>query len=212
MTENKKRITKIERQERNRGRYSVFLDDEYSFGLDEEIVVNRNIAVDQYLAEEQIAELILVDERRRAKTKAFRYLANRDHSERELADKLVRNGFRKEVIQRLTEELRGLHFLDDESFAKSFARSRLVQKPIGRRGMSNELKKRGITESILENTLEEIYSEFDERELAKKLAEKKTGSKRNADPLKTKKNLSDFLSRRGFSWEIVEEALSDIEW
>ncbi len=210
LTDSAKKITKIERQERNRSRYSIFLDGEYAFGLDEEIVFDGKIALDQILREEKIAELLLADERKRAKTKAFRFLSIRDHSERELAEKLRRSGFTNDIVRVLVEELRERRYLNDETFAKSFARSKIVRKPIGRRGMTDELKRKGIAESILESTLDSVYSEFDEMDLARRLAEKKIHLLKNDDRMKVKKSLSDFLMRRGFGWEIVEEVLNEV--
>ncbi|HHM23847.1 MAG TPA: hypothetical protein ENJ23_02270, partial [Bacteroidetes bacterium] len=95
----KRKITGIERQKRNRDRFSVYLDGEFAFGLDGELLFDYGLQEGQELSEQQILELQREDERKRIKIQAFRYLANRDHSERELTTKLRKKGFSSEAIE-----------------------------------------------------------------------------------------------------------------
>ena len=82
------KITKIEQQKKRKNRYSIFVDGEYSFSVDAEILLQHNLTAGQTVSEKQTAKLLVEDELKRGKIQAFRYLAIRDHSEKELADKL----------------------------------------------------------------------------------------------------------------------------
>jgi len=206
-----RKITKIERQDNNRQRVSIYLNGDFAFGLDEEILLNRNLIVDRALTEKQIDELLSEDEKRRAKQKAFHYLAWRDHSKKELSEKLKRNGFHRETINSLIEDLVESKYLNDGSFARQFAKNKIIQKSVGRREMAFSLKKKGISEDILEKTLEEVYSEFDEEELAIELAKKKMKTINRIEPIKVKKRISDLLFRRGFNWEIIEKVFEEMK-
>lgn len=212
MSNSERKITKIERQENNRQRLSIYLDGEFAFGLNDEIVLKHNINVNQTLQEDQIEDLLSEDEKKRAKQKAFSYLARRDHSEKELSDKLRRKGFREPIIIGLIEDLKQSQLINDGTFSRQFARNKIIQKSIGRRELAFSLKQKGISKDILEATLEEVYSEFDEKELALRLANQKLKTIKNIEPIKVKKRISDFLFRRGFNWEIVEQVFEEISW
>ncbi|MCH8126624.1 RecX family transcriptional regulator [candidate division KSB1 bacterium] len=212
MSNSERKITKIERQENNRQRLSIYLDGEFAFGLNDEIVLKHNINVNQTLQEDQIEDLLSEDEKKRAKQKAFSYLARRDHSEKELSDKLRRKGFREPIIIGLIEDLKQSQLINDGTFSRQFARNKIIQKSIGRRELAFSLKQKGISKDILEATLEEVYSEYDEKELALRLANQKLKTIKNIEPIKVKKRISDFLFRRGFNWEIVEQVFEEISW
>jgi len=68
------------------------------------------------------------------------------------------------------------------------------------------LKKKGIKSELIDETLKEVYSEFDKKELALKLIEKKKFDISSNDP-KIKKKIADLLLRRGFDWGIVGEVM-----
>jgi len=212
LSNSERKITKIERQENNRQRLSIYLDGEFAFGLNDEIVLKHNINVNQTLHEDQIEDLLSEDEKKRAKQKAFSYLARRDHSEKELSDKLRRKGFREPIIIGLIEDLKQSQLINDGTFSRQFARNKIIQKSIGRRELAFSLKQKGISKDILEATLEEVYSEYDEKELALRLANQKLKTIKNIEPIKVKKRISDFLFRRGFNWEIVEQVFEEISW
>ncbi len=212
MSNSERKITKIERQENNRQRLSIYLDGEFAFGLNDEIVTKNNISVNQILQDNQIEDLLSEDEKKRAKQKAFRYLARRDHSEKELSDKLRRKGFREPTIINLIEDLKQSQFINDGTFSRQFARNKIIQKPVGRRNLAFSLKQKGISEDILEATLDEIYTEYDEKELALCLAKQKLKTIKNQVPIKAKKRIGDLLFRRGFNWEIVEQVFEKISW
>lgn len=205
------KVTKIERQENNRQRYSIYLDGKFAFGLDQEIVIKQKLAINQILTDKQIDCFILDDEKKRAIQKAYRILGRRDHSKKELSEKLQRSGFQPETINNIIADLSESKLLNDGSFARQFARNKIIQKPVGRRELAYSLKKKGISDEILELTLEEVYSEFDEEQLAKDLAKKKIKTINHPEPLKSKKKISDFLFRRGFNWEIIEKVFEEMK-
>ncbi len=208
----RRRITKIERQKRNKERYAIFLDGEFAFGLDGEILALKGLSVGQELSEKEIEELEQEDERKRVKIQAFRYLANRDHSEKELTVKLRRKGFSAAAIAWVLEFLKQYKFVNDRGFADVFAHERLLQKPMGRMLLASELRAKGIAPAIIDEVIRKIYEEYDETELALSAARKKFHSLKNQPANKAKKKLADFLLRRGFGWEIVRSVLGELRF
>ena len=203
----RRKITRIEPQSRNRSRFSIFLDGEFALGIDGELLAERGLKVGDELSEEDVADLLRADEQKRVKLQAFRYLANRDHSEKELATKLRRKGYSKEAVQWVLDFLRRYQLVNDRAFAAVFARERVIQRPMGRLLLAAELRARGIPGAIIEEVVAEVYARFPEEELAEKLARKKMPSLAHLPPVKARKKLADFLQRRGFGWEVVREVL-----
>jgi len=203
-------ITRIEPQRKNRHRYSIFLDDEFAFGISEEILHRLHLIEGQILGERDLTDLLVEDERQLAKTQALRYLAVRDHSENELAVKLKQKGFSTATSQWVLAELKRLHFLNDAAFAELFARNRLAQRPCGRRQLEYELRQKGIAVALLNVTLDQVYSDTSEESLARQLARKKLSTLKGQSHLTIRKKLADFLLRRGFEWELVNQVLSEL--
>ena len=76
---------------------------------------------------------------------ALRILGVRDHSVSEMEKKLQARGFEEAEISSAVDRLVDYKYLDDQKFASLVARS---HTGLGRRGLSNEMKKRGIPSFI----------------------------------------------------------------
>ncbi|RKY87718.1 hypothetical protein DRQ09_03995, partial [candidate division KSB1 bacterium] len=98
---------------------------------------------------------------------------------------------------------------NDREFARRFVNNFMNKKPSGRKLVSFELRKRGISEQIIEEELDSFFSKIDEKELAYRALKKKLKSLTNFSINGRKKKVSDFLFRRGFSWEIIDEVIKD---
>ena len=99
--------------------------------------------------------------------------------------------------------------LNDKEFALSFARSHVATKPCGELLLRQELKKKGISDELINCAVEEAYKEKPQTDLAHFLAIKKKRQFQNLEEIKAKKRTSDFLLRRGFSWDIVSAILDN---
>jgi len=75
-----------------------------------------------------------------AKQKAFRLLALRPHSEKELEKKLREKGFPAVVIKETLEKLHDLKYLNDASFANQWARNLVVNKLWGNKKIFASLR------------------------------------------------------------------------
>ncbi|MFQ5707378.1 MAG: RecX family transcriptional regulator [bacterium] len=202
-----RKITKIERQKRNKNRVSIYLDDQFAFGLDLEVATQFDLREGAEVSQETIDTVLLKEEKKGAKNKAFRYLAGRAHSEKELRDKLRLKGFSKPIVEEVLAELKVLKFIDDSAFAASYVRSRMINRPCGETLLRHELWQKGVSEEIAKSAVKAFFSEHNQVEVARALAEKLRPRYSRLDATKRKKRLSDFLLRRGFAWELVKEVV-----
>ena len=91
-----------------------------------------------------------------AKEKALRLLEFRAHSQKELCEKLIRAGAKKEDLPPIIDFLKEYGFLNDGEYAKRLARDLQNIKKFGRRRIVQELKSRGIDGEDLDGALAEL--------------------------------------------------------
>ena len=116
-----------------------------------------------------------------------------------------------DVIDWVIPELERVGLLNDFEFAKMFARSRMITKPVGEFLLRRELEQKGLSEEQIEAGVEEAYSETSEVKVARVVAARRKKRFSALEEMKAKKRLSDFLIRRGFSWEIVKDIIGNWE-
>lgn len=203
------RITAIETQVHSPSRKNVFLDGEFAFGLHEDVVYGHHLHEGDEVADSTIHELVLEDEVLRAKDKARSLLSYRMRSVGELRDRLSRKPFSEPAIERVVQDFLHVGLLNDAQFAQAYVQTRLIQKPVSRRLMAAELRRKGVSESDAQSAIEAQYTESD-FEIALGLTEKRVLRYRGEASLKVKKKLSDFLTRRGFAWDVISEVLGEV--
>lgn len=198
------RVTQLERQIRRPDRVNVYLDHAFAFALGDEVLFRYPIHEGDELTESFINEVLLAEERARAKAKALRLLSHHALTVKQLWEKLSAKDFSEWTIRQVVEDLVRVGLLDDEAFAFSYVRSRLQQRPCAKRLLKWELKNKGIPEEEADRIVESAYGPETEEEVARKLALKKWDNR----DAKNKKKITDFLFRRGFDWEVIQNVLS----
>jgi regulatory protein len=147
----------------------------------------------------------------KAMQRAYRLLARRARSAKELRAGLKGKGFGEPILSKVTAKLAGLHYLDDESFALQWARNLAVNKLYGNRRIELSLREKGIPEALIEKALDEARQEISEPEAAKKLIKKKTENSESAPmDMKEKRRLYQRLLGKGFTQDVIAELLRGI--
>jgi len=208
MPESKERtITQIVVQKKRKNRCSIFLDGEFGFGLHQDVVLKFALKKGDVLTDEKIEKIIFAEEKKKAFDRAVKILSHRDRSEHEMRSRLLDAGYEEKIVELVMSDLQRLGLIDDKKFARLFARTKMMTKPMGSFLLKRELKQKGIAEEIIENTIYEIYQKKDEYKVAQQIANKKKRQLTKIDEAKAKKKVSDLLARRGFSWDIVSQVL-----
>lgn len=202
-------ITAIEPQRHDPERMSVFLDEAFAFGLHADLVLEHGLYAGLELDESTAAAILAADEIRRATATALNSLAYRARSEGEIVQRLRQKGYAPAAIDATIERLRGWHYVDDRDFASRWIENRQEHRPRSERMLAQELRQKGvdpatITESIAEAEIDEVT---DARELVLKQRAKRSG----LDPETESRRITGFLSRRGYSWDVIRRALEQDE-
>ena len=125
--------------------------------------------------------------------------------ERKLAEMNVIDLIKEEIIIHLMKH----DFLNEERFAKSFARGKFRIKKWGKVRIVRELKFRNITAYNIKAALTEI--DLDDYNVSfNQLAEKKCDSIRESNMYKKRKKLADYLLYRGWETDLVYKKITEL--
>ena len=210
MTE-KRKITSIEPQKRNPHRRSIFLDGEFAFGLDEELVFKYGLHEGDELDGTELITIIAAEEKKYARDLALRFLSYRARSEKEVRDRLHKAGVGDETVESVLDDLKQAKLLDDRQFVIAFVHDKMTLRPVGPLLIRQELFKLGIRDALIDLAIEEAFREKTQVAVALELLIKRYPQVKQLDWLKAKKRLVDFLCRRGFKWEVIKEAFEQFK-
>ena len=100
---------------------------------------------------------------------ALSYLARRDYAEAELRNRLLERGADPDELQLVVKRLRKQKYLDEQRFAVGRVRQRRYYNGRSRAAVRQELRDLGVEEEILQQAMEEEYTEDQEIELLEHL-------------------------------------------
>lgn len=126
-------------------------------------------------------------------------LARREHSQREMQQKLQLKGFEKDDISEILEEFANKGWQSNARFAESYIRSR-VHKGFGPVKIQFELRERGIDAGI--NCLVEEMPDWDA--LLSELHQKKYGNEVPTEMKERAKRIR-FFQHKGFTSDMIRQ-------
>jgi len=144
-----------------------------------------------------------------AKRKLESYCAYQERCHKEVTQKLKDMYMIPEAIDLILVHLLDHNFLNEERFARAFARGKFKIKKWGRRRIILELKKREISKFNMNLALSEINEE-EYLEVFNELAERRLLFIRESNPLKKKKKLIDYLMYRGWESPMIYEKVNNL--
>ncbi|MGB3152712.1 MAG: regulatory protein RecX [Maribacter sp.] len=137
------------------------------------------------------------------------YCAYQDRCHKEVIQKLRDMKMIPMAIDEIVTGLIQENYLNEERFAKSFARGKFKIKKWGKKRIVNELKQRGITKYNISIALREI-DEGDYLNTLDILAKKRLGQISESNVQKRKKKLADYLLYRGWESHLVYGKLQEL--
>ena len=199
-------ITSIRKQKKS-SRVNIFLDGKYGFGIDLDNFVKLGLRVEQGLSVGEIKKIIGKADFQIIYEKFLKFSMLRPRSKKELTDWLKRKKVHESMYRKLFLKLKHLDLIDDEKFAQWWVGQRLRFRAKSVRELSQELYRKGIDKNIIKDVLEN--SEIDENKAIKKLIEKNKWRWSKYDTATAKKKRTEYLLRKGFSWDVVKKAVNN---
>ena len=96
---------------------------------------------------------------------ALRSLAGRAYSNAELRTKLQARALNIADVDTALLRLKEYGYVDDRRFAERFAANRLEEEGLGKRRVSNDLRRRRVAPALAASTVEKVYKDVDETAL-----------------------------------------------
>ena len=144
-----------------------------------------------------------------AKQKLENYCAYQERCHQEVRRKLRSMGMIPLAIDDIMVHLIKNNFLNEERFARSYARGKFRIKKWGRIRIERELKARGLSDYTIEAGLDEI-DEDEYMDTFETLAEKKYATIKDTNPYKAKTKLANYLLYRGWETDLVYEKINEL--
>ena len=198
-------ITAIE--PRRKAMSALYLDGEYVMNLDTRTLIENRFDVGKDIDDEDLHEIIRLSNDRRAMEKALWLISYRDHSKKELTDKIKRT-CDEESADKAVERMEELGLVNDESYALHYAQKLIFTKHMSKNAVVYELARKGIDKELAAEILDEI--EVDSSEQIRMIIDKKY---KNISDEKIRRRAVAALQRLGYRWDeikgVIEEYAED---
>lgn len=186
------------------GRYSIAIDGTAVGDLSLDAIERLDIHIGGSVSERIVAEITRETQALKTYDRAVGLLATRARASRELERLLVRKGEPAALAKAAVARLATQGFLDDASFARQYARSKLAVG-LSRRRMQTELARRGVDRGIADAAIAQVVvdDEIDEAQACDRIAARKFRSLKDLPADVQRRRLYAFLARRGYEMDDV---------
>jgi regulatory protein len=138
---------------------------------------------------------------------AVRALMRRAYSVYEMKQMLGRRTEDDKLLATVMDRLKSAKMIDDERFAKQFARQRTEIRRQGKFRIARDLRARGVPDRHIEAALAETAKETDESAIVRQRLERKLRSSRGEINENKMASMYRSLLRAGFSADVVRREL-----
>lgn len=213
------KITLVERQQKNKLRFNIYLDGEFAFGADEDTVVNFRLLKGKEISEEDLEKILFETEIGKLMERMYGLFGRRQRTEREVRDYMRKLSFKRKlkdleeisevIIDKVIERLKTKSLLNDSQFAEEWLVARQLSKKKGAIAIRSELMQKGVAKEVIDTLISENITEEGESKLALEALEKKSRSFRLLDKKEFNQKALQFLMRKGFTYEIAKDVVEE---
>ena len=187
-------------------RVNVFLDGNFAFSLEAEVVVKEGLRVGQELSTAEIEALARANLFHRCLNAAVHYLSYRPRSEFEIRERLCRHGFDGDSVEAVLARLKEQGLVDDMAFAQFWKDNRQSFSPRSQWLTKLELKRKGVASDIID----QVVAKVDNDDSAYRAGLSKAPSLPLSDYQGFRRRLGGYLKRRGFGYGTIEHTVEQI--
>jgi len=202
-------ITAVTPSPRREGRFDILVDGKPAATLSLDAIERLRLHIGTEYGERLAESVALEGARLRTFDRALDLLAFRARATRELRNALLRKGELAPNVDHAIERLTSMGLLDDASYARQYARAKIVGPGFSRRRLQAELAKRGVARAMADAAIADTLAEddVDSDAILERVATKKLRSLQKVDEPTRRRRLYEFLARRGYDSDDIRRVM-----
>lgn len=207
-----KKITDIKISKNSINKRKIYVNNGFFIETEDVIISELDLYVGKVI-DKNIADILTYkDLFSKAKNDSIRFLSYRQRSEQEISIKLKNKNYPMVIVKDIIEWLKNKNLINDTEFSLTWIKDRMINKPMGKLKIRTELYKKGIDKKIIDKTINIIFKNDNyELELANNLIQKKKESLFSKGIEIENKKILNLLKNRGFSYEIINQIIDELE-
>ena len=182
----------------------VVFEDDSRLYIHSSILSEYNLKEGMNVPEEAVEEIKEANEYRKARERALYLLDGRDYSFKELYEKLEAN-YSDDICMNVCKKLAEMRLIDDRRYGELRARELFEVKRVGMFKAKQELRRRGLSDSIIKEVVEPYADEEESFARLEQLVERKY--ERYLTDEKGVKKVKSALLRQGYSYSEIKAVL-----
>ncbi|MCF8413070.1 MAG: recombination regulator RecX [Melioribacteraceae bacterium] len=191
-------------------KYLIDFDNEEKLFLYEDVLIDAGLHVGDEISYIELNDFRKLDNIYTTRNSAFRYLARREHSKKELKTKLIAKKYSEDIVEEVLTDLTARGYINESKFIENFVRDKILLKKDGIRKIKAQLVQKGVFtdnfDEVIESIdLEEVYCNNIE-ELASKKARTVSG-----EPIIQKQKIFSYLLNKGYETDLIKQTISKIQ-
>lgn len=198
------KITEISPQKKQKNRLNVFVDGEFSFGIDEFDLAMLKLKEGMEISESEIASIKEKVILSKAKDYSLSLVARRFYTEKGIKRKLFDKGYDEDTVNSAVAFLKEYNYIDDNLYARKYIDECVNLKKYGRTKIKMSLIEKGVDADIISKAMSEFdFDEIESNLLSELVAKKLGGNFEYKNILKVKR----FFVSKGYDYSLVDSAI-----
>lgn len=203
-------VSEIQVQKKNATRFSLFTDNQFLIGVSEATLTKLNLRKGVEITPSLFDRIIEAENHWAAREYLFRILSGRDHSRKELKDKAYKKGYSGHYVEEILDEFETKEYTDDSKFALTYTKEKFEFYNWGPYKIRNHLFKKGISKTVTENCIQQVFGADAIKESIIELIKKKKRRYQREPEEKRKKKMFDFLMRKGYNSDDIFKHMDEL--
>ena len=197
----------IKYKKMTKGRYKVFLDNNNSVILYEDIILKYDLLLKKEINDDLLDEIYKKNNEYSVYDICLNYISVRLRCEKEIREYLKKKNIDSNLINETIEKLKSNNLLNEEEYIKAFTYDKFNLNNYGPNKIKNELNKLGLNQDLIEENVfideESIIEKLD------KLIDKKIKQMKNYSGNVLKMKIKNYFYEQGYDLNMIDNILDN---
>jgi regulatory protein len=193
---------------KKKNRYVITLSNNITFEVSEHVLIEKSLYLNKEIYKADLDKILLSESFSDIRESALVFLSYRMRSKKELYQKLVKKGYKNDMVLETISEFENKGWLDDEKFGLAYSREQINRNSLGPIALKYKLKQFLDSEELIQQISSAIYSEIEIEEIIQKVLIRYKASV-IADDERLKRKLINKLKRKGHYWQDIDSVLNN---